>query len=193
MFYAKPSTVAAACVDTATLSLSAPNSAPHEGDGAPNPAWNDEMMAKAAQATMAPEAAWPSNHPADDTQQTEAEQAASEHTADESGIEAPTPAPAHSWVKPLAVWAPGGSRSAVRERNAGSPFAAAGRATGAAIVIHAEKRPEKRGVVLVTAMLMGDPNSDHMRTELRDDVPEQRRGPPAGQAQAKRSISSAAR
>ena len=45
MFYAKPSSVAAACVDTATLSLPAP-SAPHQGDGAPNPAWNDEMMAE---------------------------------------------------------------------------------------------------------------------------------------------------
>jgi hypothetical protein len=45
MFYAKPSRVASSCVDTATLSLPAP-SAPHQGDGAPNPAWNDEMMAE---------------------------------------------------------------------------------------------------------------------------------------------------
>jgi hypothetical protein len=190
MFYAKPSSVAAACVDTATLSLPA-DSAPHQRDSAPNPVWNDEMMAEAARATAAPpEAAWPSNHPADDTQ-IEAEQADSEQTADESSIEAPTTAPAHSWVKPLAVSAQGGSLSAVRERNTESALAAADCATGVAIAVRLDRRPEKRGVVLVTAELMGDPNPDHVRTELREDEPEQRRGPPAGQTQARRSVSSA--
>ena len=189
MFYAKPSSVAAACVDTATLSLPA-DSAPHQGDGAPNPAWNDEMMAEAAQAAPPREAAWPSNHLAADIQ-IEAEQADSEQTADESSIEAPTTAPAHSWVKPLAVSAPGGSLSAVRERNTELALAAADCATGVAIAVRLDRRPEKRGVVLVTAELMGDPNPDHVRTELREDEPERRRGPPAGQTQARRSVSSA--
>ena len=139
------------------------------------------MMAEVAQATMAPEAEWPSNHPADD-KQIEAEQGDSEQTAEESSIEAPTTAPAHSWVKPLAVSAPGGSLSAVREPNTESALAAADRATGVAIAVRLDRRPEKRGVVLVTAVLMGDPNPGHVRTELREDEPEQRRGPPAGQA-----------
>jgi hypothetical protein len=180
MFYAKPSRVASSCVDTATLSLPAP-SAPHQGDGAPNSAWNDEMIAEVAQATVAPGGAWRSNHPADDIQQREDEQADSEQTADESSIEAPTTAPVHSWVKPLAVWAPGGSRSAVRQCNAGSALAAEGGATGVAIAMRPDKRPEKRGVVLVTAELMGDPNPDHVRTELRQDERQQRPGSPAGQ------------
>ncbi len=181
MFYAKPSTVSSSCVDTATLSLPAPG-APHRGDGAPNPAWNVEIMAEVAQATVVPEA-WPSNHPADDTQQTEAEPADSEHTADESSIEALTTVPAHSWVKPLAVWVPGGSRSPFRQRNAESALAAGGGATRVAIAM--------RGVVLVTAVVMGDPNPDHVRTELREDEPQMRPGPPVGQA--RRSISSAPR
>ncbi len=149
------------------------------------------MMAEVAQATVTPEAAWPSNHPADDTQQTEAEPADSEHTADELSIEALTTVPAHSWVKPLAVWVPGGSRSPFRQRNAELALAAGGGATGVAIAMRPDKRPEKRGVVLVTAELMGDPNPDHVRTELREDEPQMRPGPPVGQAG--RSISSAPR
>ena len=115
MFYAKPSSAAAACVDAAILSLPA-DSAPHQPDSAPNPVWNDETMAEAARAGPPPEAAWPSNHLAADIQ-IDAEQADSEQTADESSIGAPTTAPAHLWAKPLAVLAPGGSRSAARQRN----------------------------------------------------------------------------
>ena len=117
MFHSKPSR-SAPCPDTAPLSLPAPN-APSQGESAPNLAralgsWNDETLAEVAEATVALEAAWPPNHPTDEI---EAKHADSEQTADQSSIETRTTAPARSWVKPLAVWAPGRSRSAVRQRN----------------------------------------------------------------------------
>jgi hypothetical protein len=180
MFYAKPSTGAASCDDTAPLSLPAP-SAPDQGDGEPNPArtlgwWNDETLAEVAQATVALDAAWPPNHPADDIQQIE--QADSEQTADEWSIEIPTFAPARSWVKPLAVWAPGWPRSVVRQRNAKSVLAAGAGATGIALAMRLDEPPEKRGVVLVTAELMGDPKPNYVRAELRQD---EGRSAPVGQ------------
>ena len=169
------------CADTAPLSLPAP-SAPRQGDGAPNPArtlgwWNDETQAEVAQATVALEAAWPPNHPADDIQQIE--QTDSEQTANELSIESPTTAaPARSWVKPLTVWSPGGSRSAVRQRSAKSALAAGAGATGFALAMRPDKPPEKRGVVLVTVGLMGDPKPNYVRAELRQD---EGRSAPVGQ------------
>ncbi len=184
MLHSEPSRVAASCADTAPLSLLAP-SAPRQGDGAPTQArtlgwWNDETQAEVAQATaramVALEAAWPPNHPADDIQQIEAEQADSEQTANESSIETPTTAPARRWVKPLAVWAPGGSRSAVRQCNAKSELAAGAGAPGVAFAMRTDKPPVKSGVVLVTAELMGDPTPNHVRAELRQDEGPQRPG-----------------
>jgi hypothetical protein len=146
--------LAAPCPDTAPLSLPA-FSAPRQGDGAPNPArplgpWNDETLAEVAQATaratVALEAAWPPRHTIDDIQQIEAELTHSEQTADESSNETPTTAaPARSWVKSLAVWAPGaGTRSAVRQRNAKSALADGAGATGVALAMRPDKPPEKR-------------------------------------------------
>jgi hypothetical protein len=169
MFYSKPSGGAASCADTAPLSLPAPG-APYQGDSAPSRArrlgwWNDETLAEVALETVALEAAWPLNNPADDIQQIEAEQADSEQTADEWSIETPTIAPARSWVKSLAVWGRGGSRSAVRLRNAKSALAAGAGATGLALAM----RPDEPGVVWVTAKLMGDPKPNYVRAELRQD------------------------
>jgi hypothetical protein len=174
MLQLKTSKLAAPCPDTTPLSLPAPT-APRQGDGAPSPArplgsWNDETLAEVAQATARAtvelEAAWPPRHPVDEI---EAEN--SEQTTNESSIETPTTAaPARSWVKPLGVWAPGaGARSAVRQRNAKSARAAVARATGVALALRPDKPPEKRGVVLVTAGLMGDPKPNYVRVELRQD------------------------
>jgi hypothetical protein len=116
-------------------------------------------------ATGALEAAWPLNHPADDIQPLEAEEADSEQTADELSIETPTIA--RRWVKSLGVWAPGGSRSAVR--NTKSARAAGAGATGIALAMRLNEPPEKRGVVWVTAELMGDPKPNYVRAELRQD------------------------
>jgi hypothetical protein len=173
MFYSKPSGGAASCADTAPLSPPAP-SGPYRGDGARNPArafgwWNDETLVEMALATAALEAAWPLNHPADELQQLEAEQADSEQTADEWSIETSTIAPARSWVKSLAVWAPGVSRSALRQRHAKSARAAGAGATGIAAAMRPGEPPEKRGVAWVTAKLMGDPTPDYVRAELRQD------------------------
>ena len=175
MFHSKPSR-SAPCPDTAPLSLPAPN-APSQGESAPNLAralgsWNDETLAEVAEATVALEAAWPPNHPTDEI---EAKHADSEQTADQSSIETRTTAPARSWVKPLAVWAPRESRSAVRQRNPKSALDAAG-ATSVALAMRSDKRPEKRGAVLVTAELMGDPKPSYARAELRQDGGPQRAG-----------------
>jgi hypothetical protein len=170
MFYSKPSGGAASYAD-APLPLPAPG-APDQGDTAPDPAWtldwwNDETLAELALATVALEAAWPPNYPADDIQQIEAEPA-DEQTADEWSIETPTIPPARTWVKSLAVWAPGGSRSAVRLRNARSALAAGAGATGV-LAMRPDEPPKKRGVVWVTAELMGDPHPNYVRAEWRQD------------------------
>ncbi len=142
-----------------------------EGDGALG-LWNDETLAEVAQATaratVALEAAWPP----------EAEQAYSEQTADESSLETPTTAPARGWVKPLAVWAPEGRdrRFANATRNRRLPLGSARPASPSPCA--PDKRPEKSGVVLVTAELMGDPTPNYVRSELRQDEGQQH---PVGQ------------
>ena len=171
MLHSMPSGGAASCADTAPLSLPAP-SPPDQGAGAPNPArtlgwWNDETLAEVALATVALEAAWPLNHPADDVRQIEQED--SEQTADEWSIETPTIAPARSWVKPLAVWVPEGRdrRFASATRNRRLPLGPAQPTSPS--LFAPDKRPEKSGVILVTAELMGDPTRNYLRTEFRQD------------------------
>jgi hypothetical protein len=171
MFYSKPSGGAASYAD-ASLSLPAP-AAPYQGGSATNPSptlgWrNDATLAGVALATVALEATWPLNDPADDIQQIEAEQADSEQKADEWSIETPTTAPARNWVRSLAVWAPGASRSTLRQRNAKSALAAEAGAAGIALM-RPDEPPGKRGGVWVTAGLMGDPKPDYVRAELRED------------------------
>jgi hypothetical protein len=69
----------------------------------------------------------------------------------------------------LAIWTPVGSRSTVRQRNAKSERNTRAGATGAAVATRPDDPLKKRGVVLVTAALMGDPKPDHVRAELRQD------------------------
>lgn len=135
----KPSEVATSYADTAPLSLPAP-SAPCQGDSVPNPA------------------------------RTLGGCNDSEQTADRGRTETPTIAPARSWVKPLRVWAPGAGldrrfASATRNRRLRLGPAQSASPSPCAQV----KLPEKRGVVLVTAELMGDPKPEYLRAELRQD------------------------
>ena len=57
----------------------------------------------------------------------------------------------------------------VRQRNAKSALADGAGVTGVALAMRPDKPPEKRGVVLVTAGLMGDPKLNYVRAELRQD------------------------
>jgi hypothetical protein len=104
-----------------------------------------------------------------DTAPLEAEQAHSEQMADERSLETPTIAPAHGWVKPLAVWTPRGldRRFASATQNRRLPLEPARSASPSPCT--QIKPPERRGGVLVTAELMGDPKPNYVRTELRLD------------------------